>query len=120
MQISDLIGKKFHTVEARNNNEELVFIGDEGSYRFYHYQDCCENVSIDDINGELADLVGTPILQADEEVSNENPEGVAPEYQYSFTWTFYRFGTIKGRVVVRWYGESNGYYSESVDFAEIK
>jgi len=67
-------------------------------------------------------LVGSPILQAEESTNeNENPEGVDvdEEWRDSFTWTFYRIGTINGGVVIRWYGESNGYYSESVDFEKI-
>jgi len=71
-----------------------------------------------DVIGNLEDLIGSPILMAEEVTSeNENPVGVdVPEYQDSFTWTFYKFATIKGYVTIRWYGESNGYYSESVSF----
>jgi hypothetical protein len=74
-----------------------------------------------DIVGDLEDLIGTPLLLV-EEVTNEgeNPEGVKiPEYQYSFTWTFYKMATIKGSVTISWYGKSNGYYNESVSFAKI-
>ena len=78
----------------------------------YHMQDCCESVYIEDIVGDLDDLVGTPLLLV-EEVSNY--EGESKEYSESETWTYYRFRTIKGSVDIRWYGESNGYYSESVD-----
>lgn len=35
-------------------------------------------------------------------------------------WTFYKFASAKGYVTVRWYGESNGYYSTSVYFEEVE
>jgi len=75
-----------------------------------------------DIVGDLDDLVGVPILLAEEVIHGQdtNPDVVdTPKYQDSFTWTFYNLSTIKGSVTIRWYGESNGYYSESVDFIKI-
>ena len=74
-----------------------------------------------DIDGDFDDLIGSPLLMA-EEIShdNENPEEVnVPEDQESFTWTFYKLATIRGAVTIRWYGESNGYYSEAVTFEKM-
>jgi hypothetical protein len=106
--------------EIRNyDNEKLVFTTDDGTrYKLYHRQDCCERVTIEDINGNLDDLLGMPILLA-EEVSNESPD--IDEYQdFTFTWSFYKLATARGHVTIRWYGESNGYYSERVDFVELE
>lgn len=120
-EIQDLIGVTMKSVENKGG-ERLVFTAADGrSWEFYHSRGCCESVTIDDITGDLQDLVGEPILRAEESTSvNVNPPGVpVKEYQDSYTWTFYKFATRKGYVDVRWYGESNGYYSESVDFARL-
>jgi hypothetical protein len=116
-KFEDLKGCILSNIENKGN-EELVFtLSDGGAYKLYHSQDCCESVMIDDIVGDLQDLVGPPLLMAEEVSSGENPDGVEiPEFQDSFTWTFYKLATVKGYVTIRWYGESNGYYSESVDF----
>ena len=87
-----------------------------------HHQDCCESVTIDEVIGDVDDLIGSPIVRATEDTNiDENPGGVeVPEYQDSFTWTFYNIATAKGHVTIRWYGESNGYYSETASFDKIK
>lgn len=104
--------------------DEIRFTLDDGeTYVMKHYQDCCEDVYVEDINGDPSDIVGSPVLFAEESSSNKNPEDTAPGFanaEDSFTWTFYRLGTINGTVVIRWYGESNGYYSESVSWAHVQ
>ena len=104
------------TMTSVINYGDLVFTTDGGrKFIFTHYQDCCENVFIEDIRGDLTDLVDSPIVEA-EEVSNY--EGSEWKDSESYTWTFYRFSTVKGTVTIRWLGESNGYYSESVSYRE--
>lgn len=121
-EFSDLKGKILSNVVLDPDKENIIFECEDGTkYQQYHSQGCCESVTVEDICGDLQDLIGEPILVADEVVSQmENPEGVpVPEYQDSFTWTFYKLDTRKGGVTIRWYGESNGYYSESVDFRKM-
>jgi hypothetical protein len=84
----------------------------------YHSQDCCESVYLYDIIGDLEDLIGSPILKASEESNNDDIEGTQTSDD-SHTWTFYHFATMKGYVTLRWLGESNGYYSEGVDFCSF-
>ena len=112
VEIEQMLGKVFTEIQRGKDADELTFFEEDGSYfLFTHVQDCCESVGIEEIHGDLADLLNTPILFAEESSSN-----IPQEQTYdSCTWTFYKLGTIKGWVDIRWYGESNGYYSESVD-----
>ena len=89
-------------------NDALYFEQEDGvHFVLTHIQDCCEDVEIESIDGDLDDLIGAPLLMAEETVKVGGGSG---------TWTFYKFATVKGYVTIRFYGSSNGYYSERVDW----
>ena len=119
VEFSTLVGKTF--VRADATDESIEFEDSEGNvYRMDHEQDCCESVRIESIVGDLEDLIGTPILTAEVPSSDDEGPQIDPDFPTwvddSYTWTFYKLATIKGYVDIRWYGTSNGYYSEHVDF----
>lgn len=129
-----LVGQTLTKVEDRG--DEIRFTTNDGKiYRQVYYADCCAGCSVEEIHGDLQDLIGVPILMA-EEVTNREPDAdiqykrdkeksialANKEYYYeedSETWTFYKLATIKGSVTIRWYGSSNGYYSEAPTFEEL-
>ena len=109
---------------VNSTEDEILFTTADGeTYKMYHSQDCCESVYIESIVGDLQDLVGEPILRAEESQDLfdmiKNADKQDEESDESFTWTFYKFATCKGYVDIRWYGSSNGYYSEGVDFVKV-
>jgi hypothetical protein len=117
MDIKELIGKKIIAIEGCEPQSEVVtFKTDGGTFRMFHYQDCCESVRVEDVDGMPAELAGATVINA-EESSNKGEDG---KYGESNTWTFYRIWTDKGPLNLRWLGQSNGYYSESVDFEQVK
>ena len=105
-----------------DDSAEVIFTTSEGRrFEMSHSQDCCERVSIEDVCGDINDLLNSPILLAEKETSDEDPVDVNKEYHDDlYCWTFYKLSTFKGDVTIRWYGESNGYYSVGVDFRETK
>lgn len=110
-----LKGATLSKIEVDKGNDTIVFHGNDGNiYCMLHEQDCCESVSIEDINGDLDDLVDSPILLAEMSTNRDTEKEYGSE-----TWTFYKLATIKGYVDIRWYGSSNGYYSEEVNFKQL-
>jgi len=103
-------------VVLNDDQTELVFNTKNGAvFKMFHEQDCCERVRLEDICGDLEDLQNCTVLYAYE----SSRTATADETPESGTWTFYNIGTTKGSVTLRWLGESNGYYGESVSFKEM-
>lgn len=119
LDFSVLLGKTLTSISGAKPNEDVIdFKCSDGTrYQLFHCQDCCESVQVEEVIGDVDDLIGSPLLMA-EEVSNSDQDKPS-EWCDSWTWTFYKLATIKGSVTIRWLGTSNGYYSERVSFAQV-
>lgn len=108
MEISEIIGRTFTEVKEMNCRMGITLSGGRKMVFLSHEQECCEDVFLEDIVGDLPDLVGNPILRA-EERSSDVPCG---------EWTFYELATIKGSVTLRFFGTGNAAYSLRADVWE--
>jgi hypothetical protein len=112
---SILLGKTITAIEVEESKEIVVFTLDNGDqYAMLHLQDCCEHVYLEDVDGDVNDLLGEPVLLA-EEVTEQDDKS---DWECR-TWTFYKLSTVKASVTFRWEGTSNGYYSEEAHFVRI-
>ncbi|MDR6216149.1 hypothetical protein [Paracidovorax wautersii] len=110
-----LLGKTLVKVEGDVYSELLHMLGEDGTaYVLGNAQTRDDGyewglVQIEDIAGDLNDLVGSPITQA-EEVSDLSKRGICG-------WTFYRLSTAKGQVVIRFCdNDYDTFYARWVDF----
>lgn len=121
-KFEELKGKVIEKIEGLVVASGEVYFLVEGGEEFLmnHDQDCCETVQIEEVVGDANDIIGELVVEAEEVLSADDPETYKGEYyNESHTWTFYKLATKKGFVVIRWLGESNGYYSESVSFERM-
>lgn len=107
----------FH-VESWNSTENDIFIM-RGNECDSSLESCEVEVYIEDITGDLSDLINSPILKASVEQNTIGEDNRVPSLNIDYLWTFYKLATIKGYVDIRWYGGSNGHYSIEVDFKRI-
>jgi len=114
-----MVGRVVKYVDI-DKEEMKITCEDNSVFTFYHEQDCCEFVHIVDTVGEPMSLKGWKLLLVDMEVSQEldvdNEQG---SHDDSCTTTVVKFVTDENTVSVKWIGESNGYYSESVDLKQF-
>jgi hypothetical protein len=98
--------KIIKNIKINTKEDEILFIdSDDKKYLMWHDQDFNERMYIENICGDLDDILNSPILFVDETIIDNK------ESHEKFT--FYRLATTKGSVTVRWCGEYNSRSSVS-------
>ena len=109
INIDQIKGMTITAVVYKEVNESLLIHLNTHVLEMIHHQECCETVYLADVVGSFEDLIGYPLLEVSESFVD-----IATE-DSSSTASYYNFKTVKASVQLRWVGESNGYYSETVD-----
>lgn len=109
IDIEQIEGMAITAVAYKEDNESLLIHLNSHVVEMIHHQDCCETVYLADVVGNFEDLIGYPLLEVSESTVETSSEDM------SSTTSYYNFRTVKASVQLRWVGESNGYYSETVD-----
>ena len=116
VEFSDLVGEVLDAVDIdREENQILLTTRSGRKFLVYHEQDCCESVRMVGQNGSFDELIGKPIVEARDFAVDTSEEAT----DSSQTTTTLVFRVDDQTVISRWIGDSNGYYSESVDIAEL-
>ena len=121
-------GLTFIKIEGmQKDSAEIQFTTTDGqNFKMFHSQRCCELVLLNDMTGDVADLLNTPILIAEKRISGKRVKGclatyvTQPQVDNIYLWSYYTFRTIKGTVTLRWYGESNGEYAVAVSIGKMR
>jgi len=93
-----LEGRILKNIEVNRECNRIKFTTiDDYTYDMYHEQDCCESVTIEDVTGDLDDLIGDVIMLAETVTNMEENR----DYDIHMTWTFYKLRTRKGDVTLR-------------------
>jgi hypothetical protein len=117
----EVYGLRIVSIDAVVGAEEVCIHFADGRYvRFYHVQDCCESVQLEELDGDPKDYEGAALIRVEErtgtcaEVCGSKYADTRDYVPESETWTFYEVFTTRGSFQMRWCGISNGYYSERV------
>lgn len=110
-----LLGETVRSVK-QIDKEEIRFETESGrKFVIMHSQDCCESVVIHDVSGDLQTLVGQKIVVYEGSWDNDLPSSMEPGMVESFTRSIFKVNDI----VIECFGQSNGYYNESMALADV-
>ncbi len=108
IDIANKIIKNIRGLEAGSNDVYIHF--EDGTVLHQgHNQDGCASVEVSQVDSSGERHIGATVIALLEKVVEGQTKWG------SSTATFYTLQTTKGYLDWRWQGESNGYYSESVD-----
>jgi hypothetical protein len=108
----ELVGKTIVKLD-----EDGLETSDGNKYIFYHEQDCCESVGLFKMEGDVNNILNSPVILAEEDGSE--PKDFDAKYEDSYTFSNYFLETAKGRLEIYFLGSSNGYYGESMNFYKV-
>ena len=111
------IGKTLESWREVDKEELTLYFDDYSSGCFYHSQDCCESVYLyGESYKQLNDFIGKSISSIT--WKEETDPNVYECYDSAtLTTIFITFEGSEGNpVIIQFFGSSNGYYSERVDF----
>lgn len=117
INISVLVGQ---TIVHVNGDGSPIRTAEGNTYGLYHSQECCESVDYIRTDGNIADLLNTLVLEAYSDHPSDCP-GYSVEnrdWDSSHTWNRFYIRTANGEVTFWYLGQSNGYYSELMDFIQ--
>ena len=115
----ELKGKTIKEINGLKKGGREVYIRtNDGTYKLYHEQCCCEYVRVVKVIGNVNKLIGEVIF-AEEDAGANEPDWYNESFDDSHTWTKYVLKTENTSLEFWYLGESNGYYCESVSIKKI-
>lgn len=112
-KIKIMKGLIFNKIQQGNESSNLLTIeNDWVEIVFKPEEEYSSDINLEDVVGDLNDLLDTPILIA--ESSEVDKFETGDEYSDHSTATFYKLATKKGYVDMRFYGTGGAMYSTSV------
>lgn len=115
----DLEGRTIESTEI-GRDWLNIFCEDGTQWQLFHRQDCCESVNFKDTQGDPAELIGKKILKAYTDRGSESNSWWDTSNSESSTWEEFTLEASGVKVTWRSAGESNGYYSETMNFEQTK